>query len=45
LLKDTGLTIQACVDPEWEEVGEELVAQGDGGEFGSGAGNKNQMNH
>ena len=26
LLKETGLTIQACVDPEWEGVGEECVA-------------------
>jgi hypothetical protein len=25
LLKETGLTIQACVDPEWPEVGEESV--------------------
>ncbi|HWY19685.1 MAG TPA: group I intron-associated PD-(D/E)XK endonuclease [Candidatus Acidoferrum sp.] len=25
LLRESGLTIQACVDPEWPEVGEELV--------------------
>jgi hypothetical protein len=25
LLRESGLTIQACVDPEWAEVGEELV--------------------
>ena len=27
LLKDTGLTIQACVDPDWPEANEELEAR------------------
>src|SRR5258708_20405606 len=29
LLKDTGLTIRACADPDWPEVGEPVVAESD----------------
>jgi hypothetical protein len=27
LLKETGLTIQACADPDWPEVEEEVVVE------------------
>ncbi len=29
LLKDTGLTIRACADPDWPEVGEPVAAESD----------------